>query len=160
MKKLALVLTLVVGVGIGWAIARYQSHQYFQRLQQTWTPEFQKFVSESCALGKEMEETMTKEDLREYMNLVVETGNKVVTDLNSQTYGEAFQALLTKKLLQEGKVDEAILLCDKRLDRLVMKYENGDFEGDINEEIVGKLVTQIKSANQSTHSITASGGSE
>jgi hypothetical protein len=41
-----------------------------------------------------------------------------------------------------------------------MKYENGDFEGDINEEIVGKLVTQIKSANQSTHSITASGGSE
>ncbi|QHI68670.1 hypothetical protein [Tichowtungia aerotolerans] len=156
MKNLIPVITLIVGVGIGWGIATYQSRCAFQEIQKTWTPEFRELVTQSVSIGK----TMTKDELQELRKFAIKTGSKKVTDLNSQAYAEAKHALLMKKLIENGEVDEALSYSLSCLGRFIEQYDRGDFENDINEELADKLADHIKSANQCPHSITASGGSE
>ena len=103
---------------------------------------------------------MTEDERREMLESAVELGNKKISDWNSQAYGKAFQSLLIKKLLENGQVEDAISFSDDCLERFVKQYDAGDFKDDTNEELAGRLAEAIKSANQSTHSITGSAGSE
>ena len=146
MKKIIPILTLVVGVGIGWSISSYQSRQAFQKIQQAWSPEFQQFVEESYALG----ETMTKEELKGHLESVVELGNKMSTDGNSRTFWQAQQSFLIKKYLENGNTNGVNSSIQYRLEHFVEQYDQGDYEGDINQEIATKLAEAIKNANQSS----------
>jgi hypothetical protein len=164
MKKLTPVLLLLIGVGIGfgsgfgigWIGASYRSSQYFKKLRQTWSPEFQEFVSKSTEYGIILADNLTEKQILKLAKL----GDRVITDQNSKIYGQAKQSLLMKKLIKNGKIDDALSYSESCLERFVEQYDRGDFEDDINEELAGKLADHIKSANQSTHSITDSAGSE
>jgi len=144
MKKIIPLLTLIVGVGIGWSISSYQSRQTLQKIQQTWSPEFQQFVEDSYALGS----TMTAKELREQLESVVEVGKKMSTDGNSRTFWQAQQAFLIKKYLENGNTNSVNSSIQSRLDHFVQRYDQGDFKDDINEEFATKLVETIKNANQ------------
>ena len=144
MKKIIPILTLVAGAVIGWGAASYQSRQTFQKIQKTWTPEFQQLVADSYALG----ETMSEEELREHLESVVELGKKMSTDGNSRTFWQAQQAFLIKKYLENGNTNGVDSSLQSRLDYFVERYDQGDFNGDINEEIATKLANAIKNANQ------------
>ena len=142
MKAKGLILVLVIGVGIGWGIASYQDRRALEKIQQTWTPEFRDLVMQSVAIGK----TMTKDERQELLKSAVETGSKLVTDLNSQAYGKAQHSFLMKKWIENGNVDDALSYSEACLERFVEKYDRGDFKDDINEEQAGRLVQAIKSA--------------
>jgi hypothetical protein len=146
MKKIIPILTLIIGVGIGWGIASYQSRFALQEIQQTWTPEFRDIVEEGWAFGK----TMTKGERRELLESVVELGNKMATDGNSRIFWQAQQSFLIKKYLENGNTNGVNSTIQYRLEYFVEQYDQGDFEGDINQEIATKLVEAIKSANQSS----------
>ncbi|WP_136077539.1 hypothetical protein [Pontiella desulfatans] len=146
MKKIFPILTLVVGIGIGWSISSYQSRQAMDKIQKAWSPEFQQFVKDSYALGS----TMTEEELREQLESVVEVGKKMSTDGNSRTLWQAQQSLLIKKYLENGNTNSVNSSIQSRLDHFVQRYDQGDFKDDINEEFATKLVEAIKNANQSS----------
>ena len=156
MKKIIPLITLIIGAGIGWGIATYQSRCALQHIQQTWTPEFRELATQSVAIGK----TMTEDERREMLESAIELGSKKISDWNSQAYAQAKQSLLIKKWIESGDVNDALAYSDSRLEEFVKLYDKGDFEDDINEELAGKLADHIKSANQNTHSITGSAGSE
>ena len=149
MKKIIPILTLVVGVGIGWGIATYQSRCALQEIQQTWTPEFRDIVEESYSIGK----TMTEDERREQQRSVPVLAKKLFMDSNSQAYGAAFRSLIIKTHIDGGHMDYAISSAESCLDRFVKNYDNGDYKGDMNEEMAGKLAETIKTANKRTHSI-------
>ena len=154
MKKIIPVLTLIIGVGIGWGVASYQSRCALHEIQQTWTPEFRDIVEEGWAVGK----TMTKDERWELLESAVETGSKLVTDWNSQTYAQAKQSLLMKKWIENGKVDDALSYSESWLERFVKKYDRGDYKDDINEELVGRLAEAIKSANKANEPTSDNAG--
>lgn len=143
MKKTIPVLTLIIGLGLGWGIASYQSRCALQEMQQTWTPEFRELVRQSVSIGK----TMTENERREMLKSAVELGAKMVADGNSQVYARAKQSLLMKKLIESGKVDDALSYSESWLERFVEQYDRGDFENDMNEDLAGELAEAIKSSN-------------
>lgn len=140
MKKIIPILTLVVGVGIGWGVATNQSRQEFQKTQKAWSPEFQQFIEDSYALGS----TMSEEELREQLESVVELGNKISSDGNSRTFWQAQQAFLIKRYLENGNTNDVNSSIQSRLEHFVERYEQGDFKDDINEEFSTKLAIIIK----------------
>ena len=70
------------------------------------------------------------------------------TDGNSRTFWQAQQAFLIKKYLENGNTNGVNSTIQSRLEHFVERYDQGDYEGDINEEIATKLVEAIKNANQ------------
>ena len=149
MKKIILVLTLIVGVGIGWGISTYQTQRSFEkRYQEAWDPEFQNFVKEIGSIGAVLEETVTAEELHELLRSIVELGNKMSTDGNARSFWQAQQAFSVKKRLEIENIDSASSYLQSHLEYFVKKYDEGDFENDINEEMASELATVIKSANQ------------
>ena len=156
MKKIIPILTLIIGVGIGWGVATYQSRCALQEIQQTWTPEFREIVEESYSIGK----TMTTDERREQQRSVPILAKKLFMDSNSQAYGAAFQSLIIKTYLNEDHVDYAVSSTESCLERFLKSYDAGDYKGDMNEEMAGKLAETIKTANKRTHSIADSVGSE
>ena len=149
MKKIIPILTLAIGVGIGWGIATYQSQQSFEkRFQEVWDQEFQDFVKEIGTIGAILEETMTEDEIRELLESMVELGKKMSTDETASALGQAHHAFLIKKYLETGDIDSAISSIQSRLEYFVNKYDAGDFEGNINEEMASALAGAIKYANQ------------
>ena len=146
MKTIIITLVLAVGIGIGWGIASYQARCEFEEIQQTWTPEFRDLVTQSVAIGK----TMTEDERRDLLESALELRDKKLSDWNSQAYGKAFQSLLIKKLLENGEVEAAMFSSESCLERFVKLYDEGEFQGDINEELAGRLAQAIESIAEGT----------
>jgi len=142
MKKIIPIVTLIIGVGIGWGVASYNSRFAFEKFQETWTPEFKEYITDAVRSGLILEEHMTEDEILEIASL----GSKMVTDGNSQAFAQAKHALLMKKLIENEEVDDALSYSESCLERFVEQYNRGDFEDDINEEFAGKLADHIKSA--------------
>lgn len=138
MKKIV-TISILLGVVIGWGLTEYRARRELHRIQQFWSPEFQAYVTDCMRTGKILQEITTEEDAQNVLMLA----EKVSSDLNSQTYAKAKQSILVKKMLMEGKIEKAIDYLESSETRLLEKYKAGDFNEDIHEEAVQKMVEAL-----------------
>ena len=131
---------LLIGIGIGWGWGEYRSRCMLDHLRQTWSPEFQEFITESVRVGDILNEISTEDEMREIMSL----SKKTYSNWNSQAIGKAFYSLNIKKMLKAGEVENAISFSESRLEVFLERYDAGSFKGDINEEAAEKLANMIK----------------
>ena len=146
MKKTLAVFLVVASFIVGWVTASVITHRNFEKIQQGWSPDFQKIVAENVEFCKgltraEMEQL--RQDIRDYKS-------HAIKETEIQTLWEAVLATQIQSALAKGDTNRVRELLTGKITRLKEAHAAGRFKGTDSEKLADSLVRRMETGTNSS----------
>ena len=154
MNKYNPLITLILGLLIGWAVATFIARRNIDRMVKTWSPEYQQYVAESA----EFAQSLTSEELEQMRKDIHEYAQYNIDENLIKTLWQAVLAMEIRNARACDDTNRINRLLDDRSARLKEYHTEGRYNGTEWERLANKMVSNMENTNKiANHGLESTG---